>query len=646
MATTIDIDAPGKRVLMMGNEAIARGALEGGVGFASSYPGTPASEIMDTLCTVAKKMGFYAEWSVNEIVALEAAAGASMAGIPAIVSMKQDGTMVVCDFLKSGVVGVGKGGLVLVSGDDPGAHSSGNGYDMKILARWLDIPIWEPSSVQEAKDMAKGLIELSRYAEMLVMMRSVTRIGHGRGTVILGELPKNDRKAFFSDIHHTRNPQVTSYTPMPPDLKFNNLQKKLARAQEVAEKSQFNWYEGPGKPELMIVTCGGGYLYAKEAVKLLNVESRVGILKIGTVWPLPINLVKKHMDNATRILAIEEVSPFLEERLMEMASELPEGSPRPVFYGRRSGDIPIWGELNPDIVAGALKKILNVGYEARTPDYIQKVDQARSVVIPRPVSICPGCPHRASFWAMKKALKLDGRDGFVTGDIGCYFTGFNASGFFQIRTGHCMGAGVGVANGMGRLQQYGFNQPILAACGDSTFFHATIPGLINSAWNKSNFITVIMDNSATAMTGFQPHPGTGITAMGEHTRAISIEGICRAIGMRVEITDPFDFNGTVEKLLDLMRDEQSGGRVLIMRRECELIRARKAKAPYKVYVDTNKCLGDSCGCDRYCNRAFTCTGLYWDAKAGKARIDEVICAGCGYCANVCPQGAIIKEELK
>jgi len=633
---SIDIDAPGKKVLLMGNEAIARGALEAGIGFASSYPGTPASEIMDTLSKVAKKMGFYAEWSVNEIVALEAAAGASMSGIPAITSMKQDGVMVVCDFLKSGVVGVGNGGVVLVTGDDPGAHSSGNGYDMRILARWLDIPIWEPSSTQEAKDMTKGIIELSQYAEMLCMLRSVTRIGHGRGTVELGELPKVKRQAYFSDTHQTRNPGFTCYTIFPPDVKYMNLLKKLDKARERAEESVFNWYEGPDKPELLIITSGGGYLYTKEAVKLLNIENRVGILKLGTVWPLPEKLVRKHVYSSKQILAVEEVSPFLEERVMEMTSQLPPDKLHPVIYGRHSGHIPVWGELNPDILINTLSGLLNIKYQRRSADYSSKIEESKKYVIPR-----------ASFWAMKTALKMDGRNGYVTGDIGCYYTGVNASGFFQIRTGHCMGAGVGVANGMGRLQQYGFNQPILATCGDSTFFHAAIPGLINSAWNKSNFITVIMDNSATAMTGFQPHPGTGITAMGEHTRAISIESICRAIGgMRVEVVDPFDMKKTVDTLLDLMRDEESGGRVIIMRRQCELIRNREEKKlPYKVYVDPDKCLGDECGCGRFCTTGFNCTGISWDSKTGKAKIDEVICAGCGYCANVCPQGAIIREAV-
>jgi indolepyruvate ferredoxin oxidoreductase alpha subunit len=243
---------------------------------------------------------------------------------------------------------------------------------------------------------------------------------------------------------------------------------------------------------------------------------------------------------------------------------------------------------------------------------------------------------------MKNALKLDGRGGFVTGDIGCYTMALGPAGYSQLKTVQAMGSGTGLASGFGRLGDMGFKQPVLAVCGDSTFFHAAIPALINGVYNRSNFTMLILDNSATAMTGFQPHPGTGTNALGEPTAAVDIEAVCRALGVRVEVTDPFDMQDTTGKLLDLVADEGSV-RVLISRRKCALVRAREEKAAYQMRVDSDECLGGSCGCNRFCTRVFQCPGLGWDSAGGVARIDEVVCSGCGVCADICPSSAIIRE---
>ena len=248
----------------------------------------------------------------------------------------------------------------------------------------------------------------------------------------------------------------------------------------------------------------------------------------------------------------------------------------------------------------------------------------------------------ASFWSIKNALKLDGRGGIVTGDIGCYTMGLIHAGFFQVRTVHWMGSGAGVANGLGKLGQFGFTQPVLAVVGDSTFFHATIPALINGIYNQSNFIIVVLDNSATAMTGFQPHPGIGTTAMGNPTQVVSIEALCRAVGAHVEICDPFDIKGSTSTLQKMIA-EGGGAKVAIMRRQCELVRGKKEKPPYKVQVISEKSFREACGCNRLCTRVFLCPGLIWDKMTSKSKIDEVICNGCGVCTDICPQGAIVKE---
>ena len=272
------------------------------------------------------------------------------------------------------------------------------------------------------------------------------------------------------------------------------------------------------------------------------------------------------------------MAPFLEGNLKELVGgHLADAGPL-TFYGKRSGHIPDSGELNPDLVAKALGSLLDLELEGVSPEYVQKAQQLTgSHTHMRAIGFCAGCPHRATFWSIKNALKLDGRGGFVTGDIGCYTMALGPTGYFQVKTVQAMGSGVGLACGFGNLARAGFDQPVVSVCGDSTFFHAAIPALLNGIYNHSNFTLLILDNSATAMTGFQPHPGIGRTATGEETPVVDIEALCRAMGVRVEVTDPFDLDGTTEKLLDLLRDE-GGVRVLISKRTCALVRARQERA--------------------------------------------------------------------
>ncbi|MDD4859776.1 MAG: thiamine pyrophosphate-dependent enzyme [Dehalococcoidales bacterium] len=639
-----EVDAPGTTQLLMGNEAIARGALEAGIGFASSYPGTPSSEIMGSLAPVAKKMGFYAEWSVNEAVAIEAAAGASFSGVRSITSMKQNGRSVVTDFVATLVLtGLGKAGMVLVVCDDPQAHSSGNEDDTRNMAKWFDIPMVEPGNYQEAKEMTKWLFDLSEELDSLCLLRSVTRISHSRGNVKLDELPKKKPKAYFDEAHNIWNPRQSKFVQNPPPVKHAEQHQRLAKAQAIFEKSPFNWYAGPAKADLLIITAGSGWLHTQEVVKKLNLEKKVGILKLGTLWPMPEKFVTKYLAKSSKILFVEEVDPFIERNVMELVANMAPDSPRPTFYGKRSKHIPDTGELTPDIIIKAITGILDIKYQSRDAKYAKKAEKLAKALVPvRSLALCPGCPHRATLWSVKTALKLDGRNGVTTGDAGCYAMGTGATGYFQVRENHCMGGSCGIATGLGSLAQYGFDQPVVALCGDSSFFHANIPAFINGIWNDSNYTLLILDNNATSMTGFQPHPGVGANAMDDSAKKISIEALCRSLGARVEVCDPFDLKKTTGTLLEMMADNK-GSKVLISRRECQLVKAKKEKAKYKVHVDETKCVGESCGCDRLCTRVFRCPGLTWDKKAGKSKINTVLCAGCGVCVDVCPQGAIVKE---
>jgi len=636
----IDIDAPGKTLMLMGNEAIARGALEAGVGFVASYPGTPSSEILPRLAEVAKRRGLYAEWSINEIVAMLNAAAAASTGIRSMATMKQNGTNVAMDAIANIIDrGLrGGGGLVLVNADDPGRRNSPNEQDTRSVAKMLDIPMVEPGDFQEAKEMTTWLYDLSEELDCLVMLRIVAKISHTRGNVTLGELSTREQKAHFDFA-----PRIESWGQWNP---HGRLHEKLKRAKERFESSPFNRYFGPAEPDLLVISCGASFLYAMEAISILGLQHQIGVLKLGTIWPLPEKLVEEHLRKTQQVLFVEEVDPFLERSVMELTASLGPTGPRPDFYGKRSGHIPAFGELIPDAAIQGIARIMGVTYESRSPEYTERAQAAsREEVISRPGTLCPGCPHRASYWAINRALKLDGREGYATGDAGCMSAGFGPGGFYVAKIGSCMGGGAGMADGFGKLKRFGFTQPVIGGEGDSTFYHASIPALLNAVWNQSDYTLVVYDNSATAMTGFQPHPGTGMTAMGEQGKAVPIEDVCRAFGIRVEICDPFELDKTTETMLDVLRDEGHGPRVVIMRRECELQRARRESVPYEVSVDPEKCLGESCGCDRLCTRLFRCPGLKWNEKTGQSEIDELICSGCGLCVDICPQGAISRKTL-
>jgi indolepyruvate ferredoxin oxidoreductase alpha subunit len=488
--------------------------------------------------------------------------------------------------------------------------------------------------------MTRWAFELSEEIGNACLVRTVTRVSHARGDVELGELMPPSKEARFTAT------SPVDFTPYPVPLKHHLMLEKLKKAGELFESSPFNRYVGPERPELLLVTSGACWFYSLEAVKALNLGDRVGILKLGTTWPLPDKLIREHLTRAEKVLVVEEVAPFLEGNLKEWVGENVAAVGALTFYGKRSGHIPDSGELNPDLVTQALSSVLEVEKPGVAPEYAQKAQELTGGhTHMRAIGFCAGCPHRATFWALKNALKLDGRGGFVAGDIGCYTMALGPTGFFQVKTVHAMGSGVGLACGFGNLARMGFEQPTVAVCGDSTFFHAAIPALINGVYNHSDFTLLILDNSATAMTGFQPHPGTGTTAMGEVGASVDIEALCRSLGIRVEVTDPFDLEGTTSKLLDLMRDD-GGVRVLIAKRTCELVRGRQEQQPYEMRVDTEKCRGDSCGCARLCNRIFQCPWLIWDAETETAKIDEVICNGCGVCADICPASAIIREEVR
>jgi indolepyruvate ferredoxin oxidoreductase alpha subunit len=640
-------DKEGVQHLLLGNEAIARGALEAGVKVASGYPGTPSSEIMESLSKVARGRDMYVEWSANEKLAMEVAAAGSFANLRSMCVMKQNGVNVGSDFLLHLALSGTRGGMVIVPCEDPGGISSINEGEARLFARMMEIPLLEPGDFQELKDMVKWAFDLSEEIKNLVMVRSVTRLSHGSGNVEFGKLPEIDKDihAEFKCDGPLLDPDRGAMISMPVDHFHGQLQEKVKKVREIFEDSPFNDYHGPEKPELLMITSSGCNLYCKEAMALLGVEDRVGLLKLGTTWPLPPKLIKKYLSKTDKVLIVEEVLPIMEENIKVLAAEMAPEIGVKTFYGKNAGNLPSLGELNPDLVTDALKTVLGVEYEGMPEAYEKKAQAAALTGAPnRELTFCPGCPHRASFWSISNALQLDGRKGFVCGDIGCYGLGMLPTGFNTVKLLHAMGSGIGVASGFGQLRQFGMDQAIVAVCGDSTFFHTGINGLFNAVHHKSDVTFVVLDNGGTAMTGFQPHPGLDVNATGDEVPRLDIAAICRSLGVSVETIDPFDLEQTQEILTEAMQDKR-GVKVIILRKICALSPERKGKKENEIHIDEGICVGENCGCNRLCTRIFRCPGLVWNAETKTARIDEAICVGCGVCVDICPAGAITKKEV-
>lgn len=581
----------GSRVLLLGNEAIARGALEAGVQVCTGYPGTPSTEIMQSLIDTAQHTNLYAEWSVNEKVAVEIAAAAAFAGLRSLAVMKNAGANVAMDaFMHLNLSGIGDGAMVVVICDDPQAHSSGDEMDTRWIAQIGDVPLLEPSNIQEAKDMTKWAFELSNQFKVYCILRGYTRLGHSRSGVVLGEILKTGKKATF-DTSKLITPYTTAFGKEYPTQRHAGLHEKQAKIQEIFESSPFNSYSGPEEPELLIICSGSGWPCSMEAVETLNLSESVGILRLGTLWPFPKRFVEKYMMRTNKALVVEEVDPFVENHVKELASE-PATARGLEIYGKGSGHLNYYGEITPDLVIKALARIFGYEYQAREIWYEQKVKEASSLIIERDLAWCPGCPHRATFFVVKNAARKYGLRPIVAGDIGCYTMDQWACGTHQTNACLCMGSGMGLASGFGQLSRFGLEQPVIAIVGDSTFFHASIPALINAVFNMSKICLIVLDNGATAMTGFQPHPGTGRTITGTETVQVKIEDIAKACGIRfTKVMDPFDLKNAVSAIEEAIKFD--GPAVVISRRKCALLSQReKAKESEKIVpyrIDTDKC---------------------------------------------------------
>lgn len=640
--------------MIMGNQAIALGALKAGVNLVAGYPGTPSSEIIEFISKYKEKTGTYVEWSINEKAAVEVAAGASYAGSRTLVTMKQVGLNVASDpVMCLSYVGV-KGGMVIVSADDPGPISSQTEQDTRNFAQYSKLPCFDPSTPQEAYEMIQEAFELSEKYNTPVLFRPTTRVDHAYESMEFPELkPCRTPGSFEKD---------SKRWVIFPRSSYLNHKRIFARNEKILPKefsdSKWNYINKgsldklemtsnvipSGVEESLAFAAGGiSYCYLKEALSVLKAENpdnevikTASILKIGTPFPFPADLSLEYIKAHKEITVFEELDPVIEDALITLCGSKKLNC---TIHGKHDGTVPEAGELSVEIIKDIIKRPLDCArgdvLVTSTENSVISTEVEKSPELPvRPPVLCAGCPHRGSFYAVKQAMK--GQKTVYCGDIGCYTLG-NAMPLDMTDTCLCMGADITMAQG------FYHNEPdthCFSFIGDSTFFASGITGVVNAVYNQAKGTICILDNSTTAMTGHQPHPGTGVTMMGEIVEKVSIPKILEAIGVKPIIeVDPFDQEKAVAAVKEA--DAAPGVSAIIFKSPCISI---ASKLGYKFSgskaVDNEKCIG----C-RKCINELGCPALSLSAKTnskGKqlVEIDKSLCTGCGLCAGVCPVKAI------
>ena len=599
---------------MLGNEAIALGLMENGCTMATSYPGTPASEILASFAALQKEesMPRHVQWAVNEKVAFEIAYAGSMSGLRTAVSMKQVGLNVASDSLMSAAYLGVTGGFVVISADDPGPHSSQTEQDSRLMAMMAKIPVLDPDSPMQAREMVATAFELSETFEIPVMLRPTTRVCHARQDVQPGNIQWHPREIDFQ-----KDPTRWAATPKFRFHLHQALEKKLDAIASYPKTAPVRLNVGADASKAVIVS-GVAAGHAKEIMKDLNLWDRIPMYQVLQPFPLHGDFVSHMIDTYDEILVVEETTGIIEMQLAD----------RHRIKGKLTRSVPRVGELLPETVEKIISEFAGV-------DPVE-IDGASDPGV-RP-TLCAGCPHRAAFFAIKKAAPK----GIYPSDIGCYTLGLNLG---AVDTVLCMGAAVSQAAGFYHAFKNEKKPPdIVATIGDSTFFHAGVPALIDAVVQKVSFVLVILDNRTTAMTGNQPTPAVGIGAVGESLNSVEIEALVEGCGVKFcRVEDPYNLNEFISLLKDAVKySREHGPAVVISRHPCLIDRLRKEKPahqPVKVEV-SDEC--DGCG---FCVDHFECPALVLNEAADQVDIDPILCNGCGVCICVCPKNSI-KEKGK
>jgi indolepyruvate ferredoxin oxidoreductase alpha subunit len=652
---------------IIGNQAVAYGALAAGIDVAAGYPGTPSSEALTELLQFRRsafKNGQpapYVEWSVNEKVAFELATGAAWAGKRALATMKMSGANVASDSILSVAYSGTKGGLVLYIADDPGAEAGMPEQDTRLFAQWAGLPVLEPANPARVYELTRYAFELSEACELPVILRSVTSVAHAKHEVE-GEFayePLNRTADFEKNIfRYTKAGAVICMD------QHRDLLERLQVAERQASEAGINRLQRAGDGRLFVVAAGALIPYVREALSAAD-DDRFSTLFLESVYPLDTQLAAGMFEEAERILVLEELEPFVEMQLRSEASRL---GWKGVILGKLDGLFPRIGKYSQEIIRRGLT-LLAEGAKGDSPVLSSTASKARSgsrpaaaaqsgaadqpavvsrtpapLSVKHPITFCAGCPHRGSFMAINRALKKIGlnRDNtIVTGDIGCTILGMNPP-FHTCWTEVSMGSSIGLAQG---FYWGGVENPVIATIGDSTFFHAGIPPLINAVQHGTDLLVIILDNGWTSMTGFQVNPGTADPFQAEGARRVEIESIVRGMGVKnLHVIGPFDQEQSVETISEALKKEEV--KVIISQQECALTAARREKWPLLYRIDSQKCT--FC---RSCLRETGCPALYVTANGGKSKhgqvmaIDPELCTGCGLCFTCCKFDAISRQKV-
>ncbi len=605
-------DQAGEKMFLLGNEAIARGAIEAGVAFTSTYPGTPSSEISLNFFQMSQESDLYFEYSTNEKVAVEVAAAAANCGLRSMAVMKHVGLNVAADALMTlAYVGV-KGGMVVLTADDPFMFSSQNEQDNRYYGKLSGLPMMEPSSVEEAKNIVAYAFDVSEQLQEPVLLRTTTRINHSTAVVTLGSLRPRTVKGDFK-----KDPFNLVTVPAVSRKLHVKLLDNLQKAKALSEASPLNTLEGKG--DWGILCSGVSLAYVKDAVKDLKIAGKVKILRVGFSHPLPESLMKQFLKDCQKVLVVEEGEPYLEEAAKAFAQE---DANTVEIRGKGEGLFSRLYEFDPGLVRTCIARFFGIDYTR--PVHVDTRDVPE--VPARPPTLCAGCSHRATYHAVKKAV--EGMDTVYPTDIGCYTLGvlppLSMADFLL-----CMGSSTGTAGGFSKTT----DRKVISFIGDSTFFHSGIPGLVNALFNNHDFTLVILDNGITAMTGHQPHPGVDMTRFNlSGYGRLSIESVVKGLGVPfITKIKPYKLQKSIETIREAVQFK--GVSVVISEEMCVLYAKSLGLAKGKPFRVTEKCKNH-----RDC-LGIACPAFFlWE---GKVSIDPDLCTGCAVCAQICPENAIL-----
>ena len=615
----------GKKTILLGNEAIAHAVVEAGCQVATAYPGTPSSEILPAIAAFADelKSPILVEWGANEKVAFEMAVAATFAGARACVAMKQVGLNVAADPFMTTALYRLKGGMLLIAADDPGYHSSQDEQDSRFFAQFAKIPVFDPSDAVEARKMVFDAYALSEKYGITVMLRPTTRVDHCRQAIEI-----EDKVAPGNAVKFERD--MSRWIPIPGHVRTNyplhNVRIEKIREEFETGYQQYT-YEVParGEEKLAIIVSGVAFSIVSDVISSLGRDD-ISLMKIGTPYPLPFKKLADYISKHGNVLILEEPYPVIEGQLIDKSK----------LKGRWNGWVPNDGELLPELVESIVMKAL--GEEVHIADDSKLKTALEELKLkPRKPQLCAGCPHRASYFAIRKAFPSS----IAPSDIGCYSLSINQN---AVDTTIDMGAAVSAASGIFLAHKAtGQERQIIATLGDSTFFHNGLPGLETAVYNRHAFVLCILDNSITAMTGGQEHPGTGgKLRQGEIGQAIDSVELCKGCGVKfVEVVNSYDVaagEDVIKRAWEHAVDNQTPA-VVIFKYPCMLLKPKQEKIAVEVKV--SQCIG----C-KYCINYFNCPGLVFDEGRKKAVIDIRYCVSCGVCLNVCPHKSIVAKEGK